>query len=77
MESSEYIDRTLGIVRDMHERYGCVRAVIQAYLLRSEADVEDLNRRGNPGAAVQRRVQGIARAWRLPPRRRWTRIMSD
>jgi proline dehydrogenase len=48
MESSEYIDRTLTIVREMHDKYGCVRAVIQAYLFRSEADVEDLCRRGIP-----------------------------
>jgi proline dehydrogenase len=48
MESSEYIDRTLTIVREMHDKYGCVRAVIQAYLFRSEADIEDLCRRGIP-----------------------------
>ncbi len=48
MESSEYIDRTLEIVRDMHDKYGCVRAVIQAYLFRSEPDVEDLCTRRIP-----------------------------
>ena len=48
MESSEYVDRTLRIVRAMHDQYMCVRAVIQAYLLRSEADIEELCRRGVP-----------------------------
>lgn len=48
MESSEYVDRTLEIVTGLHERYGCVRAVIQAYLHRSEADIRMLNARGIP-----------------------------
>jgi proline dehydrogenase len=44
MEASAYVDRTLGIVRRMHERHGHVRAVIQAYLRRSEGDIRDLCR---------------------------------
>ncbi len=48
MESSEYTDRTLAMVREMHDKYGCVRAVIQAYLFRSEGDIEDLCNRGIP-----------------------------
>lgn len=44
MESSEYVDRTLQIVRELHNHCGCVRAVIQAYLYRSERDIERLNR---------------------------------
>jgi proline dehydrogenase len=44
MESSEYTDRTLAVVEAVHERTANVRAVIQAYLFRSEADVERLNR---------------------------------
>lgn len=48
MEASEYVDRTLDIVTGLHERCGCVRAVIQAYLHRSEADIRMLNARGIP-----------------------------
>jgi proline dehydrogenase len=48
MESSEYTDRTLAIVREMHDKYACVRAVIQAYLFRSAGDIEDLCNRGIP-----------------------------
>jgi proline dehydrogenase len=49
MEDARYTDRNLALVREMHERHGGhVRAVIQAYLYRSEADIEDLNRRGIP-----------------------------
>ncbi|MDX2178931.1 MAG: proline dehydrogenase family protein [Bryobacteraceae bacterium] len=48
MESSGYVDRTLAIVAAMHERYGCVRAVIQAYLYRSEKDIERLSAAGIP-----------------------------
>ena len=44
MESSFYVDRTLAMVERLHARYGHVRAVIQAYLYRSKADVENLCR---------------------------------
>lgn len=42
MESSEYVSRTLRLVTDLHDAFGCVRAVIQAYLRRSEADLRML-----------------------------------
>jgi proline dehydrogenase len=43
METSGHTDRTLEIVRRLHDEFGCVRAVIQAYLFRSEADIAALN----------------------------------
>ncbi|HYZ73072.1 MAG TPA: proline dehydrogenase family protein [Chthoniobacterales bacterium] len=44
MESSEYTDRTLRIVHHIQDRLpGCVRAVIQAYLYRSEEDIDRLS----------------------------------
>jgi proline dehydrogenase len=46
MESSEYTDRTLDLVRDLHAKHGSVGTVIQAYLYRSKADIEDLCQRG-------------------------------
>ena len=48
MEASEYVDRTLEIVRAMHAKHGSVRAVIQAYLRRSENDIEQLCRERIP-----------------------------
>jgi proline dehydrogenase len=49
MESSEYTDRTLRIVHEAHRRYpGSVRAVIQAYLYRSEEDIRRLSEAGIP-----------------------------
>ncbi len=48
MESCAYVDRTLRIVTAMHQRYGCVRGVIQAYLRRSADDIATLNRLGVP-----------------------------
>jgi len=49
MESSEYTDRTLRIVTQMHQQHaGHVRAVIQAYLYRSESDIRMLSQRGIP-----------------------------
>lgn len=43
MESSGYVDRTLAIVERLHHEFGCVRAVLQAYLIRTEKDVERMN----------------------------------
>jgi len=48
MESSAYVDRTLAMVSYLHARYGSVRAVIQAYLYRSESDVHDLCKQSIP-----------------------------
>ena len=49
MEGSEYTERTLEIVREVHSRdgnAGHIGAVIQSYLYRSEADIRDLCARG-------------------------------
>lgn len=46
MESSEYTERTLRLVEDLHAQYGCVGTVMQAYLRRSRADIERLCARG-------------------------------
>ncbi len=48
MESTVYTDRTLEIVTALHQRFGCVRAVIQAYLRRSEADIRLLSEASIP-----------------------------
>jgi proline dehydrogenase len=48
MESSAYTNRTLDIAQRMNEDFGATRTVIQAYLLRSAADVERLNRLAIP-----------------------------
>ncbi len=48
MESHEYVDRTLDIALAMHRKYRCVRSVIQAYLYRSEKDIEKLCVEGLP-----------------------------
>jgi proline dehydrogenase len=46
MESSAYTERTLALVEDLHRAHDAVGTVIQAYLYRSEKDVEMLCRRG-------------------------------
>ena len=46
MEGSEYTDRTLRIVRQARAETDAVGAVIQAYLYRSEQDIQDLLRIG-------------------------------
>jgi proline dehydrogenase len=48
METSGHVDRTLEIVKRLHQEFGCVRAVIQAYLFRSEEDIRGLNAMGIP-----------------------------
>jgi proline dehydrogenase len=61
MESSAYTDRTLRLVFNMHEKFGgCVRAVIQAYLYRSEPDIHRLSERGIP-------IRLCKGAYREPP----------
>jgi proline dehydrogenase len=48
MESSQYVERTLALVSELHAKYGSVRAVIQAYLYRSESDIDNLCRQSIP-----------------------------
>ncbi|MCW5962697.1 MAG: proline dehydrogenase family protein [Bryobacterales bacterium] len=48
MEASVHVDATLELVHAVHRASGGVRAVIQAYLHRSEADIHELNRAGVP-----------------------------
>jgi proline dehydrogenase len=49
MESSAHTDRTLQLVTELQECFpGHVRAVIQAYLYRSEADIKRLSSHGIP-----------------------------
>jgi proline dehydrogenase len=49
MESSEYTDRTLGVVTELQDKFpGALRAVIQAYLYRSEDDIRRLSERQIP-----------------------------
>ncbi|MGC8791859.1 MAG: proline dehydrogenase family protein [Bryobacteraceae bacterium] len=66
MEALPYVDRTLALVVHMHERYGNVRGVIQAYLRRSQADLEMLCERGIP-------VRLCKGAYREPARVAFTR----
>ncbi len=42
MESSAYTDRTLALVTDLHARFPDMGTVLQAYLYRTEKDLEDL-----------------------------------
>jgi proline dehydrogenase len=61
MESSEYTDRTLGMVTRLQDQFpGSVRAVIQAYLYRSDADIHMLSERRIP-------VRLCKGAYREPP----------
>jgi proline dehydrogenase len=61
MESSEYTDRTLEIVTQLQNRYeGSVRAVIQAYLYRSETDIKMISERHIP-------IRLCKGAYREPP----------
>jgi proline dehydrogenase len=53
MESSEYVDRTLDIVKRLHAETGSVRAVIQAYLRRARADTEQMCDLGIPVRLVK------------------------
>jgi len=60
MESSEYTDRTLKITTALHQAFGNVRAVVQAYLYRSAKDIERL-------CALQLPVRLCKGAYKEPP----------
>lgn len=63
MEGSAYTDRTLDFVRKLHAipvNKGCIGAVIQAYMRRSEADIEKLLAEGI-------RIRLCKGAYREPP----------
>ena len=53
MESSAYVDRTLRLTSRLAQEFGCVRAVIQAYLFWSAADIERLNAQSIPVRLVK------------------------
>ncbi len=53
MESSAYVDRTLDVVTRIHKDTGCVRAVIQAYLRRTQSDLERMCDLGIPVRLVK------------------------
>jgi proline dehydrogenase len=48
MESTAYTDRTLQVASSIGKEFGCVRSVIQAYLFRSAADIDQMNRLALP-----------------------------
>lgn len=48
MESSEYTSKTVELVEELHAATGSVRAVLQAYLYRTEEDVRRLSAKGIP-----------------------------
>jgi proline dehydrogenase len=60
MEGSEYTDRTLRIVRQARAETDAVGTVIQAYLYRSEKDIQDLLRIGC-------RIRLVKGAYKEPP----------
>jgi proline dehydrogenase len=61
MESSEYTGRTLRVITQLHEGFPeNVRAVIQAYLFRSESDIRTLSKQRIP-------VRLCKGAYREPP----------
>jgi proline dehydrogenase len=60
MEGSSYTERTLKVFFQLHKKYPEVGAVIQAYLHRSDRDIDDLN-------AAGARVRLCKGAYREPP----------
>ena len=77
MERSDSTERTLDVVREMHGRFRAVRAVIQAYLHRSEDDIGEAERGGDSGARCARGRTKSHRRWRLRKKVKSTPITSD
>ncbi|MDP8988455.1 MAG: proline dehydrogenase family protein [Acidobacteriota bacterium] len=61
MEDTRYTDRTITLVSAVAQKVGDIRVCIQAYLQRSPADIDTLNRRGV-------RVRLAKGAYNEPPR---------
>jgi proline dehydrogenase len=61
MEGSEYTDRTLRIVRQARAETDAVGTVIQAYLYRSEKDIQDL-------LSIGCRIRLVKGAYKEPPK---------
>ena len=69
MESSVYTDRTLAMVKEMQARFpGHVRAVIQAYLFRSEADIKSLSELASRSGCAKV-LTANQRIWHFPANR--------
>jgi len=66
MEGSDYTQRTLDLFYELFEAHRGVGAAIQAYLYRSEKDIEELIRRGA-------RVRLCKGAYKEPPDRAYTK----
>jgi proline dehydrogenase len=60
MESSAYTERTLALAIQAGQECGCVRVCVQAYLYRSAADIDRLNKAQVP-------VRLVKGAYREPP----------
>jgi len=75
MENSPYVDRTLDLVCDLHQRHGHVGVVIQAYLRRSAKDVEMLSKQGSP-CGCARALTWSTPTWPSRRNRKWTRTTS-
>ncbi len=78
MESSKYVDRTLDLVSHLHADYGCVRAVVQAYLYRSESDVDSLCHQAIPVRLVKGAYQepaGVAIGTKREVDKNYMRLM--
>lgn len=46
MEGSDYTETTLALVFELHREFSCLATVLQAYLFRTQADVERANKEG-------------------------------
>lgn len=66
MESSQYVDPTLRIVEDLHSSHDGLRAVLQAYLYRTQDDLRRLNSLRIP-------VRLCKGAYKEPPSIAWPR----
>lgn len=64
MENHPYTDATLRIYRQMRERYGNVGAVLQAYLLRTLADIDGLPEKSNVRLCKGIYIEPRTIAWR-------------
>ena len=76
MESTAYTARTLEIIQQLHAgQPGAVRAVIQAYLHRSESDIRHLNALGVQCDSARGLIKSPV-SWRYSKKLRWMPAIS-
>ena len=77
MESSPYVDGTITLFKRLRAKSAKVGIAIQAYLFRTEKDIEELVALGFGDPPREGRLSRNRRPWRIRRSPTWTRTTSS